>query len=264
MGYPRREIGVHLAARVRSVGDVTSHMREIELAGPEVPRLRFRPGAHLVVRVPVGDGHARRVYTIWGRRESVLTIRVALHDEGGPGCVWARTVAPGDRITLEPPRSKIMLDETAAFHLFVGDETGAVPLLSMRAALPGDSVVAGVFESAGADDEMPGAHGVPSLPWVHRGRASAVASRVLLRAVQDLELPPGSGAAYVAGESDTCRLVQRHLIEQRGWSRRAIRVQPQWTPGRPGFGAGGSSDLPRTDHDSPFRRSSPNAHRPSR
>jgi hypothetical protein len=50
--------------------------------------------------------------------------------------------------------------------------------------------------------------------------------------VRDLELPA------VAGESGTCRLVQRRLIEQRSRPRRAIRMQPQWTAGRPGFGAG--------------------------
>jgi ferredoxin-NADP reductase len=35
--------------RVRSISDVTPHMREVELTGPEAPRLRFRPGAHLVL-----------------------------------------------------------------------------------------------------------------------------------------------------------------------------------------------------------------------
>jgi NADPH-dependent ferric siderophore reductase len=70
------------------------------------------------------------------------------------------------------------------------------------------------------------------------GRAPAIASRILLRATQDLQLPAGAGAAYVAGESDTCRLVQRHLVEQRGWPRRSVHVQPQWAAGRPGFGAG--------------------------
>jgi NADPH-dependent ferric siderophore reductase len=108
----------------------------------------------------------------------------------------------------------------------------------MRAALPRGVLVHGIFEAADAAEEVPGAEAVPALPWVHRGKSSAVASRVLLRAVQELELPAGAGAAYVAGESDTCRLVQRHLVEQRGWSRRAVHVQQQWAPGRPGFGAG--------------------------
>lgn len=209
-------------------------MREITLTGPDLPRLRIRPGAHLVVRLP----QARRVYSVWRHspREASLTLRVLLHDAGGPGCVWAREIAVGDRVTVEQPRSKITLDETAAFHLFVGDETGAVPLLAMRRGAT--SPVLGVFEAAGPQDEVPGFPGLSALPWVHRGGASAVASRVLLRAVQELSLPAGRGAAYVAGESDTCRLIQRHLVEQRGMSRRAVHLQPQWSPGRPGFGAG--------------------------
>ncbi|WP_433831430.1 siderophore-interacting protein [Actinoplanes sp. CA-015351] len=225
-----------LLTRVRAVADVNPHMRQIELAGPDVPRLRPRPGAHLVVHVPDGSAVARRVYSIWRHDppDATLTIRVALHPAGGPGCTWARAVAAGDRITVEPPRSKITLAPQAAFHLFTGDETGAVPLLAMRAALPRATSVVGVFESIGDDDEI----GESDLPWVHRGQAPAVASRTLLRAVQGLELPPGAGIAYVAGESDTCRLIQRHLIEQRGWPRRSVLTQPQWTPNRPGFGAG--------------------------
>ena len=220
-------------------------MRQIELVGPDLRSLRVRPGSHLVVRVPAGKGQARRVYSIWTflPRDAALTIRVAIHDAGGPGCVWARDVVPGDRVSVEPPRSKIALAETAAFHLFIGEETGAAPLLAMRAALhrsaQGRIPVHGVFEAAGPGDEVPCADGIPALPWVHRGSATAVGSRVLLRAVQELDLPGGSGAAYVAGESDTCRLIQRHLIEQRGFSRRAVRMQPQWAVGRPGFGAGG-------------------------
>lgn len=247
MTYPKRTPRPHLPTRVRSVTDVTHHMRQIELVGPDLPRLRSRAGAHLVVRVPTGGGCARRVYSIWNHdpRTSSLAIRVALHDADGPGCVWARGVAPGDRITVEQPRSKITIDSTAAFHLFIGDETAAVPLLAMRAAVHRAArggtppPVLGVFEAAGAADEMPGVDGVPTLPWVHRGSTPATASRVLLRAVQALDLPAGIGAAYVAGESDTCRLIQRHLIEQRGWPRRSVHLQPQWVAGRPGFGAGG-------------------------
>lgn len=223
-----------LPTRVRSVTEVAAHVREIELIGPDLPRLHPRPGAHLVVRVPAPDGEARRVYSIWRHRGSALTIRVVLHHTGGPGCAWASSVTPGDRITLEPPRSKITIDPAAAFHLFIGEETGAVPLLAMRAAVPHGAPVFGVFEGAA----MPGFEGVPPLPWVDRGRTPATASRVLLRAVQELDLPPGAGAAYVAGESDTCRLIQRHLIEQRHWPRRSVHLQPQWAPGRTGFGAG--------------------------
>ena len=190
MPYPQRTTRSALPARVRSVSDVTGHMREIELTGPDFPRLHDRPGAHLVVRVPAAAGEARRVYSIWKHTlgSSALSIRVALHDADGPGCVWARSVTVGDRVTVEPPRSKITLDETAAFHLFIGDETAAVPLQAMQAAARVPAY--GVFEAAVPQDEVPGFDGVPPLPWVHRGSASAIASRVLLRAVQELDLRP--------------------------------------------------------------------------
>ena len=219
--------------RVRAVSDVATRMRQVELVGPELRRLRCRPGAHLVVLTP-----ERRVYSLWRHDPGTasVTLRIALHDAGGPGCTWARRVAVGDRVTVEPPRSKITLDGTARHHLFVGDETGAVPLLAMRAALGPEAEAYGVFETTTPDNEVPS--GAAALPWVHRGTASAVASRVLLRAVQELELPAHPGTAYVAGESDTCRLVQRHLVEQRGWPRRSVLLQPQWAAGRPGFGAG--------------------------
>ena len=44
----------------------------------------------------------------------------------------------------------------------------------------------GIFEATAVSAEVPGAADVPRLPWVYRGRASAVASPVLLRAVRAL------------------------------------------------------------------------------
>lgn len=48
----------------------------------------------------------------------------------------------------------------------------------------------------------------------------------------------GPSRPGVAGESSTCRLIARHLIEERGLARGSVKVQQQWAPGRPGFGAG--------------------------
>jgi len=238
--------------RVHSVVDVNNHIREIRLRGPGLAGPRCSPGAHVVVRVTAGTGYARRVYSIWlsSPQHALAVLRLAMHGDGAPGCVWARTVKPGDDVVIEPPRSKITIDPAAAFHLFAGDETAAVPLLAMHAAIHRSAApecrppVVGVFEAGDAGAEVPGVPDVPPLPWVHRGGASAVASPVLLDAVRDLELPAGTGTAYLAGESMTCRLLQRHLVEERGWPRRSVRVQQHWAPGRPGFGAG--ADEPAT------------------
>jgi len=233
------------STRVESVTDVGGLVREIRLRGPALAGWRCPPGAHVVVHVPTDAGPVRRVYSVWhgDPRSALVCLRLAVHAAGGPGTAWAQHAAPGDAVDVEPPRSKIGLAVGAAYHVFVGDETGAVPLLAMSAAVhrsvgPAAVPVIGVLETPTAASEMPGVPGVPPLPWVHRGRASAVTSPVLVRALRELRLPPGVGAAYLAGEAGTCRLLARHLVETRGWPRSAVKVQPQWAPGKPGFGAG--------------------------
>jgi NADPH-dependent ferric siderophore reductase len=41
--------------------------------------------------------------------------------------------------------------------------------------------------------------------------------------------------AYLAGEARTIQAVRRHLVEDRGWDRRAVVTHPFWTPGRRGL-----------------------------
>jgi NADPH-dependent ferric siderophore reductase len=243
----------YLVTRVHSVADVSESMREIWLRAPALATWRCSPGAHVVVRVPVGATHARRVYSLWTLRADLaaVALRVLTHDDAAPGCVWARTVRPGDQISIERPRSKITIDTPADFHLFAGDETASVPLLAMHAAIARGTATGtsrppaiGVFEASGAAGEVPGMPGVEPPGWIHRGSASPVGSRVLLAALRDLRLPRGRGTAYLAGESSTCQLLARHLVEERGWLRRSVKLQPHWAPGRPGFGAG--PDDPRS------------------
>jgi NADPH-dependent ferric siderophore reductase len=255
----RIESRQYTMTRVHSVADVSGHMREIWLRGPALAGWRCSPGAHVVVRVPTGEGYARRVYSLWQAvpDQSLAVLRVMIHGGDAPGCIWARTVKPGDLVAVERPRSKITIDAMADFHLFAGDETAAVPLLAMHAAIDRGWAtrrhrppVIGVFEAAATGGEVPGMPGVEPPLWVYRGGAAAVGSRVLLAAVGHLSLPRGNGIAYLAGESSTCRLLARHLIEERGWPRRAVKVQQHWAPGRPGFGAG--SDEPRAPRPQPW------------
>ncbi|MEI7031043.1 siderophore-interacting protein [Streptomyces pratensis] len=224
--------------KVAEVREVTPHMRELTLVGPALTVLRGKPGAHLPVEVPDEAGVPRlRTYSVWSADPSRarLTLRVALHRPGGPGSRWADSVEAGTRARVGAPRNRISLDPKARYHVFVGEETGAVPLLTMLAALPAEAAAHGVLETTGPDEEFSAPYGSRSLPWVHRGRASAVASRLLLDAVRRLELPPGVGTAYVAGEATTCRAVVRHLCAERAWPRYAVRTQVHWATGRSGL-----------------------------
>ncbi|MFF1509667.1 siderophore-interacting protein [Streptomyces sp. NPDC058326] len=227
-----------LDVKVSEVRDVVPGMRELTLTGPALAVLRSKPGAHLPLEVPDADGVPRlRTYSVWAHNPSraTLTLRIALHRPGGPGSRWAASAVAGDRTRVGVPRNRITLESRARHHVFIGEETGAVPLLTMLAALPAGAAACGVLETTGPEGEFPPPYGPRGLPWVHRGRASAVGSRVLLEAVRRLELPPGPGIAYVAGEATTCRAVVRHLCGVRAWPRYAVRTQVHWAADRTGI-----------------------------
>ncbi|MEV5378485.1 siderophore-interacting protein [Streptomyces nondiastaticus] len=227
-----------LEAKVTAVRAAVPGMTDVTLRGHAFARFACKPGAHLPVEVPGGaQGPVLRTYSVWRHTpaDASLTLRIALHHPGGPGCAWAAAVTPGERVRTGVPRNRIVLDPRARHHVFVGEETGAVPLLTMLDALPPGAVTHGVLETTGPEAEFPAPDGARTLRWVHRGRASAAASPVLVAAVRRLELPPGPGVAYVAGEAATCRAVVRHFVTERGWPRFAVKTQTHWTPGKCGI-----------------------------
>lgn len=105
---------------------------------------------------------------------------------------------------------------------------------AMLSAAPREERVFGALEVAGTDEQL-GLHRGDELSWLYRGSASAANSAGLLHAVRDLDLPPEPGIAYLAGEARTIVAIRRHLINDRGWPRRAILTKPFWTPGRRGL-----------------------------
>lgn len=147
----------------------------------------------------------------------------------GPGMATLRC-APGAHLPVEIPGSP---PEVRTYSVW--SHVPAEASLTLRIALHAGAECHGVLETTGPDAELRPPTGSRTLPWVHRGRAPATGSLVLLDAVRSLSLPPRPGIAYVAGESVTCRAVLRHLLHERGWPRHVVRVQPHWKPGTPGL-----------------------------
>lgn len=223
--------------RVAAQRVINPLLREILLRGPALRVVNAKPGAHLPVEVPLDSGGTvLRTYSVWAHdwATSSLRLRVVDHRPGGPGSRWAASAPVGQRLRIGLPRNRISLEPTAPYHVFVGEETGAVPLLNLLAGLPPSARTLGVLETVDRTTEL----SVPDdagIGWVHRGTASPVNSRVLGQAVRRLDLPERPGVAYVAGESATCRAVARYLVAERGWTRRAVRTQVHWTPGHAGL-----------------------------
>ena len=232
--------GFALRARVVHTAQAASRTRLIRLAGPDVEQLEWTPGQQVRVLV---NGPLQgvtdllrtrlRTYSIWSRTGDRIELCVYEHGDG-PGARWARGVEPGDEVFFRRPEGRLILDQAAPYHVFVGEETATVAFGAMLRALPPGAEAHAVLEAQDEASRLP-VPGPARVTWVDRGRVAAADSAVLLGALRGYALPERPGVAYVAGEARTCQAVRAHLVRERGWPRRSVVVKPFWTPGKRGM-----------------------------
>lgn len=232
-----------MEATVTVAEQVTPAMRRIRLETDRPVAFPYTPGQHLRIQLKdplsvsgiLRPSETLRTYTIWDLTpdRKAIELRVHLYPGDGIGLRWARTARPGDPVTFWWPQGDFFTRE-AAYHVFVGEETASAAFGPMIRALGASAEVYGVLESESPEHDLP-LPGAPSLRRVHRHGMSAVASRVLLAAVAELDLPDNTGTAYVAGEARTCQLVRDFLVRERNWPRTSIKTKPFWAPGKRGL-----------------------------
>lgn len=233
-----------LHGTIDAVEDITPRMRRIRITGESLRGLTWTPGQHIRLRVGNfgapqtwmrGLRDALRTYSVWDYDDhGRLDVCVLDHPEPGPGARWSQQVHIGQSVAFTRPEGRLVLQDSARYHLFVGDETASVAFGAMLRALPASARVHAVLEAGTPADRLPLARS-SDITWVYRDNAPTTDSGVLLRALRSLRLPTEPGVAYLAGEASTCQAVRRHLIHERSWPRKAAVVKAFWAPGRRGL-----------------------------
>jgi NADPH-dependent ferric siderophore reductase len=177
-----------------------------------------------------------RTYTVREQRREPDEIDVdfALHGDAGPASRWARRTAPGDRVTALGP---VVADNAgidfrppsgADWMLITGDETALPAVAGILAWLPAGTRAKVWIEVPHADDlqDLPTAADA-EVTWLIRadGRDG------ILQAVRRAHLLGGNPYAWIAGEAGTVRALRRHLVNERGFYRRAIKFTGYWRRG---------------------------------
>jgi len=227
-----------VSGTVTQIDQIARRMRRIRIEGDGLADLACLPGQHVRVHVAdLRDPHSwlrprdlLRTYSVW-RHDDGIELCVLDHGGEGPGAQWVRQVRTGHRVTFNRPEGSFVLRDSG-YHVFGGEETAAVAFGAMLGALPPAVPVYGVIEADGPQDRLPLGR---ELTWLDRDGRSAAASRALLDAFTQLELPSEPGTAYLAGEARTIQLLRQHLVADRGWPRQAVRTKPFWTPGKRGL-----------------------------
>ena len=229
-----------LAFEVAASSQLSPHMQRLQLTAPELDSFSYRPGQDVMLLVAAdGTRPVRRRYTIrqLDRARRLLTLDIVLHGDG-PGERWVRSAHAGDRVEGIGPRGKVFPSPEADWHLFMGDEAAMPAILAMTESLPGDSEATVVIEIPEAADEQEfSAAARIRLSWLHRLGRPAGEPQELAAEAADVELPPGSGHAYLLGEAKVV-LRLREILAGRGLAQDQMSPKAYWDRGRANAGHG--------------------------
>ena len=158
-----------------------------------------------------------------------LVVDFVLHGDG-PAASWAAKAVPGDTVGVGGPRASFVVHGDYDWYLLAGDET-ALPAIGRRIEeLPKGASVLAVIEIADEAERQvfhTAAH--LELRWVLRNEGAS-----LVDAVRAAKLPPGTGYAFIAGESTVSHALRDDLIA-RGVSPDFIKAAAYWRRGEADF-----------------------------
>lgn len=136
-------MGVTLAVRVAAVRDLAPDVRELVLEpanGHPLPP--FSPGSHVVVHVP-GERTRKNAYSLacapWATGAYRIAVRRIDAGRGGSRGVHER-IAPGDLLTIDPPRNLFAPIVRARRHVLVAGGIGITPFVSYAHQLRAEDV----------------------------------------------------------------------------------------------------------------------------
>ncbi len=234
---PRRPPGRLWPLTVVETAEITPHMRRVIFTGDTLGELDHKPAQDIVLIIPQPNGEpARRHYTIrWHDKAAKrLAIDFVLHDATSPAMRWVLRAKPGDKIEAQGPRGRTVINPEADWHLFTGDETCLPGIFAMLESLPADAHACAFLEveNEGEAQKLNPKADV-KLEWIFRGGAAKPASAALIERLKSFQFPPGTGQAYVIGETSTVRAQRQGLIA-RGFDKARIAAEGYWRPGRQG------------------------------
>ena len=192
-----------------------------------------------------------RTYTVRAHRPELaeLDVDFVRHGDEGPAVRWAAAAAPGEEVAFIGPHGLYQVPEGTGWQLLVGDETALPAIAAILHELSEASTAHAYIEVASAAEQQSlDCAGNAHIHWVHRGQAQHGAR--LLDALRAAEFPTGRPYAWLGGEADTVKFARRHLVRDRGVSKRAITFTGYWRKGSTEDDAG-RENLRRIDAGEP-------------
>ncbi len=207
------------------VQDLNARLRRITLRVDDPGALDVRQAGDSAVGVYFPGGQGRN-YTVRHCDGDLIDIDVVRH---GPGVAttWAAGAGPGDRVGLDHARSWYLPGPGTDWQLLVADLSGLPAAARIIEKLPGGVPVTAIVEVA-EDEDLDYLPTHPDLTVVASvGTGNGYAASNLAHLVRELELPPGRGYCWFAGEAAESRAVRKYL-RGAGWAIDQLDVTGYW------------------------------------
>ena len=227
MSAPQHQSSIDLATRLKvnarsctvaARRQLSPSLMEVVLRG-DATQLAGVPGNDVMVLVTASDeSSTRRRYSVRAVDDSAdtFTLWIAIaHD--GPGARWAQSASEGDTVDVVGPRGKIPLDESADWHLFIGDVASLGTFYRMAHAIDAPGRAIFIVELDDPSDALTATFdeslGVTAI-FVDRNARAHDDSTGLMGGLAAFTLPPDEGHAYLFGEFHVMRELKVALMDR--------------------------------------------------
>ncbi|MEE4023707.1 siderophore-interacting protein [Gordonia sp. PKS22-38] len=146
----------------------------------------------------------------------------------GPATSWAQRARPGDGVMLAHPRGWYRPPPAIDWCLLAADLAGLPALariLEDRTESAAAIAVVEVFDRTDLD-YLPHTTGTDVIPIV--GSGNGFGPSALATTIRGLELPPGQGYCWFAGEAAESRAVRKYLRHEHRWGRDHYDIIGYW------------------------------------
>jgi NADPH-dependent ferric siderophore reductase len=242
----------YFTATVLSNRLLTPVMRRVVLGGPGLQgyrstgladewfRFLFPAEPHDAVEAPTRvDGHwqfgepepVSRYYTVrqWDPRRRELTVDVVVHGQG-VATRWASTVPVGDTVLISSPTGRYAPPQDTEWAIVVADLTGLPAAGRILAEQPPGRRVRAVLEVPNEDCVLDLQSDADlQVSWIFNPTPDVIPSALHL-ATRSVELPPGRGYVWMAGEASCSRDIRRYIRHELKWPASSYDIVGYWRP----------------------------------
>lgn len=178
---------------------------------------------------------APRWYSLrrWDAGQHLVTVDVVVHAHGA-ATRWAESVQVGDQLLISQPHGR-GIDTEADWLLILADQTGIPAACRILESLSPLQHAHAVFEAPNEEATFtPTSRADLKVCWAYNPDPANIPSP-LSAVVRTIELPPGRGYVWMAGEAACARDVRRYFRHELKWRSQHYDIVGYWRPNQEAY-----------------------------